>query len=220
MASGKDDSIIGHTTGKIGPVTLTTWKKLNIVKSNIVRKRGTKQSEKQILQNEIFKLILQFFTPAKLVIDTGFQLPKNISKTHMNLATSFHMKNTIINVEDKCYIDLAKVKFSQPIKLTKQAWNPALSAEEGRKVTITWELNPYPQKCSQPDDEVIIVIYNRNEDLYLVNWAVGRRDMLTYTYLAHKQHIGHDLFCYMFIASANSKLISETDYLGMVTVLN
>lgn len=189
MASGKDDSIIGHTTGKIGPVTLTTWKKLNIVKSNIVRKPDT-------------------------------QLPKNISKTHMNLASSFHMKNTIINVEDKCYIDLAKVKFSQPIKLTQQAWNPALSAEEGRKVTITWELNPYPQKCSQPDDEVIIVIYNRNEDLYLVNWAVGRREMLTYTYMAHKQHIGHDLFCYMFIASANSKLISETEYLGMVTVLN
>ncbi len=90
----------------------------------------------------------------------------------MNLASSFHMKNTIINVGDKCYIDLAKVKFSQPIKLTQQAWNPTLSAEEGRKVTITWELNPYPQKCSQPDDEVIIVIYNRNEDLYLVNWVI------------------------------------------------
>ena len=218
MASGKDDSIIGHTKGKIGPVTLTTWKKLNIVKSNIARKPGTKQSEKQILQNEIFRLILQFFAPAKPVIDTGFQLPKNISKTQMNLASSFHMKNAIINVEDKCYIDLTKVKFSQPIKLTQQAWNIALTAEEGRKIIITWELNPYPQKCSQEDDEVMIVIYNRNEDLYLVNWAVGRRDALTYTYLADKKHMGHDLFCYMFIASANGKLISETEYLGMVTV--
>lgn len=220
MASGKDDSIIGHTRGKIGPVTLTTWKKLNIIKSNIARKQGTKQTEKQILQNEIFKLIIQFFTPAKPVINTGFQLPKNISKTQMNLASSFHMKNTIINVGDKRYIDLAKVKFSQPIKLTQQAWNLALTAEKGRKITITWELNPYPQKCSQPDDEVMIVIYNRNKDLYLVNWAVGRRDMLTYTYLVNKRHVGDDLFCYMFIASANGKLISETEYLGMVTVFN
>lgn len=139
--------------------------------------------------------------------------------TRLNMATSFLMKNAIVEEGGKMYIDLPKVKFSKPIWLTQAAWNVKVIADEGRKMTISWEWNPYPEKCSLPDDRVIIIAYNRNNQRCIVAPAETLRKQLAYTYTALSNEAGHTYVHYMFLASSTGKLVSDTVYLGMVTVM-
>lgn len=198
---------------------MTTWKCLSIIKSLPNRKSSTKQSTIQHQQNITFRAVMDFLWSVRDVINIGFQLRRKSSMTPMNSATSFHMLNTIVGDPDEPCLDLAKIKFSQPIQSTQRAWNAALFAEEGRKIKITWELNPFPLKCTQLDDHAIFVMYDKD-----MNWfqefipRQTNRDTLVFEVIAPKQCIDHEWFAYMFFVSDNRKLVSETEFLGMVKV--
>lgn len=213
-------SPIGDVKGKVGPIVMSTWKAIAIVKSLPIKKRSTKPSEKQVQENTAFSTVMQFLWPVLKVINIGFQMPRNAKMSPLNRATSYHMLHAVAGWPNKPSIDMAKIKFSRPIKSTQCAWNAVLSAEEGRIIKITWELNPFPLKCTQLNDRAVFILYDSELDwLQEVLSADLERETLIFTTLAPKRCAGHEWFAYMLMVSEDGKLVSETEYLGMVKVL-
>lgn len=209
----------GDWKGKIGNVVLSSWNSTCIIKSAPVRKNSTKQSEKQSIQNATFRMVMFFLSEVTRTIKIGYQKPRKPKMTPLNKATSYHLLNAIVDDPEQIRIDLAKVKFSMPIRSTQRAWNVVLACEEGRNVTVKWELNPFPLKCTQLNDHVIFVFYDRDTGGFReVLPGHVDRDGLSFSYIVPQNCVGHDWFCYMLMASADGKLVSETDYLGMVTI--
>lgn len=219
MATGKDKSIIGDFTGRIGPIVLSPWMSIMTVRIRPKRINRKKQSAKQARQNDLFSMIIAFLRGATDVINKGFQQPKKRVMTPLNAATSFHLQNAIVEDRDNIYIDMSKVKFSSPIKTTQSAWNAELIAEEGRKITVIWELNPSPQNGTELDDDVVIIYYSKAWKTFKLAHDEVARNAMHFTITEEKKSIGTEVYCYMFLVSADGKLVSETEFLGAVTVM-
>lgn len=212
--------VVGDVTGKVGPLVMSTWKGISTVKTLPTRKHSTKPSAKQVQENTNFNIIMEFLWAVLKIINIGFQMPRNAKMTPLNMATSYHMLHAIAGDQNESRIDLAKIKFSYPIKSTQCAWNAAVFAEEGRIIKVTWKLNPFPLKCTQLNDRAIFILYDSDLNFFQeVLPGDVERQTLIFTTVISKKCVGHEWFVYMFMISADGKMVSETDYLGMVKVL-
>ncbi|SEB06859.1 DUF6266 family protein [Pedobacter hartonius] len=217
MATERSNSILGSYRGKIGNVVLSDWNGTGTMRKTPEKQNKKKITQLQARQNKIFGMMNRFLKGAKTAINLGYQLPRKAKMTAYNAAVSYHL-NQVTGKPDNPAPDFAKIKLSRPVNKTQQAWNPVLSAESEYKVTVKWELNPFPDMCTRLDDKVILVYYDTkiNRFINFVNVA-GRRD-LSYTVNFIDWDEGHELHWYMFMASRDGKLVSETEYLGMITV--
>ncbi|HEY0176624.1 MAG TPA: DUF6266 family protein, partial [Pedobacter sp.] len=108
-----------------------------------------------------------------------------------------------------------KVKLSRPVRSTESGWNTIMTAEEGKGLVVSWELNPFPDRNTRMDDKAVIVFYNRNNEMFLLRNGVNR-SLLTFTLTPLIYTAGHELYCWIFFVSADGKRVSETEYLGML----
>lgn len=217
MATKRNASVLGDYNGRVGTVVLSNWLSIDTMRARPIKRTNKKPSEKLIQQNDVFSKVMDFLRSAADVISIGFQKPRKAKMTALNAATSFHMLNAIVGDPADPYIDLAKVKFSCPIRATQPVWNPVLLAEAGRKITLKWELNPFPNKSTQLDDKVFVLFYDKQKDWFLTSTGYVNRNALSYSCTLMKD-AGDEIHCYMFMASADGKLVSETEYLGMVNI--
>lgn len=218
MATKRNASVLGDYNGRVGTVVLSNWLSIDTMKARPIKRTNKKPSEKLVQQNDVFSKVTDFLRSAADVIYIGFQQPRKAKMTALNAATSFHMLNAVVGDPADPYIDLAKVKFSCPIRSTQSVWNPVLSAEPGRKITVKWELNPFPNKNTQLDDKVFLLFYDKKENCFLTSEGDVKRNAMGYS-CTLMPGTGNEIYCYMFMASADGKLVSETEYLGVVTVI-
>jgi len=216
MATTSGGSILGGYRGKVGTVTLSSWMSIETMRSNIVRKKKL-PSEKQLAQIGIMKLVSSFLSPLLGIINIGYQQPKYPEMTKMNAAVSYHIKNALVGDEKNRFFDLSKIQLSKAIKSTQTVWKPVLESDTALQIKISWELNPFPLKSTQLDDQVLLVFYHKELDRFDMRGQI-KRDDLTFTYIAPKNTVGHEVFCYMVLTSADGKLVSPSKYLGVVTV--
>lgn len=217
MATRKNKSALGDYTGTIDTVVVSRWNNIDVMKSKPGKRRKKTTSKKLKLQNKVFKMVNNFFYSAMDYINIGYQKPKIVKMTPFNSAVSYHMENAVVADADGPAISLPEIKLSMPIRKTQNVWNPVLTIAEN-KVTVTWELNPFPQKCSQLDDTVILVYFDIAYKLFEIVAGVIKRSDLTFTKTFVNRYTGHELHWYMFLISSDKKLVSETEYLGKVTV--
>jgi len=219
MATRKNKPAIGDYKGTIDTLVLSTWKDIDVAKSKPGKRRKKTTSVKLIQQNTIFGMVSRFFKSAKALINLGYQQPKVVKMTKFNAAVSYHLENAVSGNPADASLILSKIKLTCPIRKTQSGWNPVLSSAAENKVTVTWEINPFPQKCTQLDDTVLLVFYDTTYKLFFSIYDVVKRSDLSYTMIFQKRFTGHEMCCYMFLVSADGKLVSETDYLGMVTII-
>ena len=219
MATRRHGGPAGDFRGPVDTVTYCKWKDTFVVKGKPGKRKKKTTSEKVIQHNTIFGMVNRFFKSATDTINLGYQRPKVAKITPYNAAVSYHFDHAVIADSDAIGIDLSKVRFTFPIRQTQSAWNAVLSLEDGNKVTIQWELNPFPQKCTQLDDNVHFVFYDTESGVFeLLPDSVERSDM-SFTETSLSGWGGHDLHWWMFLKSADGKLVSETEYLGMVSIV-
>lgn len=215
--------VIGDITGKVGTIVLSSWRGLNVVKEAPPSKRKSKKkvSKKLAQQNGLFKIVNQFLKlDGSDVIKRGYQLRKKEEMTPLNFATSYHMLNAVTGTYPEYSIDLSKVKFSRPLNSTQEGWNAAFTEEENGDLRVNWELNPFPQKTTQLDDEAVVVFYNASRGYFRMSENV-QRSSLGYTFPIKRKSsmVGNEIFSWLFFISADGKLVSETTYLGMLKMV-
>jgi hypothetical protein len=217
MATRKDQSIIGEYRGSIGPIVFTNTLGGSTAKSH-PKKRGKKSlNAAQIKHTGTFSKLNKFLRYATDVINLGYQLPRNARMSHFNAAVKWHFEKALAKNPEKGVIDFEKLKLSSPIKSTQKAWEPAVSAEESNNIKVSWKLNPLPKKCTQLNDKAIIVVhYEHNGRSRFMCYKDAVRSDLTFTQELPFILKGKQVHCYMFMISADKKMVSETQYLGAV----
>jgi len=212
--------VLGSISGTVGTVVLSRWRGLEIAKSLPVSNKNKKVSEAKADQNQLFALVRKFLTfDEDGIFNVSFPLPGN-SKFHpKNAVTSYHMLHAVVGAYPDYSIDLSKMKFSQPVKTTENGWNAVFTGEERVGLTIKWELNPYPKKSTQLDDEAVIVAFDTKQNKLHLLTTSAQRHLLTYTMPFKNAKKKHEFYCWMFFVSKDKKLVSETEYLGMVTMM-
>ncbi|WP_158796636.1 DUF6266 family protein [Pedobacter sp. L105] len=213
--------IIGDISGKVGTVVLSTWRGLNIIKEVPSTRKNKKVPEKVAQQNGLFKIVSQFLEfSGNDIIKRGYQLRKKENMTAFNFATSYHMLNAVTGTFPNFSIDLSKVKFSRPLNSTQKGWNAVFIEDENGDLKVKWELNPFPKKTTQLDDEAVVIFYNATRGNFRISYDV-QRSSLGYIYPVKRQPslVGHEIFSWLFFISADGKLVSETTYLGMLKMI-
>lgn len=135
--------------------------------------------------------------------------------SRFNAAVQWHFYNALAVDKSKGLIDLEKLKLSSPIRKTQKAWEPVISVDENDKMTVAWKLNPLPKKCTQLDDKAVIIVhfYNTKRSRFMCYKTALRSDLNFTAELPYLMK-GQKVHCYMFMLSADKKLVSETQYLG------
>jgi len=219
MAIQTSKSALGEIKGSVGNDTIYKWRSLTVIRQRSRYRDKNKISPKQHQQNNIFKLVTSTFHKIQSAIKVGYQQQKNTAMTPMNAAVSYHMLNAIVGDPQNLRIDPAKIKISHSIWATQNVWKPSLVATANKQITVTWELNPYPQKSTRLDDKVVIQLYHEDNH-HFYPCPIPLRDALVFNRTLNNIDVGKLLHCYMFVVSANGKLVSPTVYLGTVTVLS
>jgi len=220
MARQKGSSILGNLRGRVGTVVFTDYNGTPVVKSLPTRKEDWEPTARQLKVYARFRVVMDFLQLFKPVIDIGFVQPRKSKMSGFNKAVSYHLLNVLNNKQGQPKIDFEKVIFSKPLKTTQQCWNAKMIAEEGRKITVSWQPNPYPDKGTEPDDHIILAFYCKENNIMsrCVTEGVFRTN-LTHSSRFSESTIGHEIVGYMFVVSPDGKLVSETEYLGTVIVL-
>jgi hypothetical protein len=219
MGTIRKVSVLGRISGKIENIVVTKWKTQDVVKSTpSVRRKRKKLSAEKAESEHSFKVVQEFLYGIDTdVINTGYQLRKKDRMTAMNAATSYHLLNAVTGKYPDCSIDLTKVKFSRPLRSTENGYNVSFAASADGGFIINWELNPFPEKSTQLDDEAVIVFYDKKIEQFFTAERV-QRNSLTCKFNVIRQLTGNDFACWIFFVSADGKLVSETEYLGTLTV--
>jgi len=212
-------SVLGNLSGKIGNVILSTWCGLDTIKEVSGERKKGKFSIKLARQNELFKITGKFLTDSsgENLFKKGFQLRKNEHINPTNAATSYHMLNAIAGEYPEYSIDLTKVKFTRVLHSTETGWNAQFVSEED-DLKVQWELNSFAEKTTRLDDEAFVVFYNSTAKRFVTIDGLQRSSLsCTFPPSFKKKMAGHDIFSWLYFISANGKLVSETEYLGMIT---
>jgi hypothetical protein len=218
MATRRSNSPFGDYHGTVGTVVLSEWNSIPVMRSRPT-KRKKKGSQKQQQQSKILGLVNMFLITAKDIINLGFQKPKLAKMSQYNAAVSYHMQNAVFGDPADPQLNLSKVKLSCPICQTEPAWNPGLFLEPGGRIIVRWEQNPFPQKYTQLNDKVNIVFYYSNGRRFSFHRDSCVRSDSSYTYTIPYGKPGDEVYCYMFMVSQDGKRVSETEYLGMVSLV-
>lgn len=154
------------------------------------------------------------------VFDLGYQQPKRPATTVYNRVTSYHMMEGITGEYPDYGLNLSKLKFSSPVRKMDNVWKPVFVSKPDLYLEVNWELNPFPEKTSQADDQVCIVFYDNTVKMFIRRLTAAMRQSQAFSYrYKTKTPVDHEVHCWMFLVSADKTYVSETKYLGMVTML-
>lgn len=204
--------ILGGFRGKVGNVIGGNWKGIDYmrVKPSSV---ANPKTEGQMDQRSRFNTVLSFLQPMKEVIKIGF---KNyaVKMTEFNSAMSYHLKNALTGEYPDFTIDYAVSLISRGTLLS--ALNGAAESTVANSVAFTWGNNSNGVDSFE-NDIPMVVAYNpsKNEASYLIE---GTRADENLTLLLPERFSGDEVHCFIAFKAAAGNKVSNSTYLGAVTV--
>lgn len=161
--------ILGEVKGTVGTVVGSNWRGKNVIRSK-PRKSPKIATASQLNQRSKFKLVGNFLRPLYKLTSKYFGSYEDV-KSRSNLAMSYHLKNAIKNVEGEFVIDYSKVIW------TKGILNIVSMPKVERManvITISWS-DAVSNALSKASDQVIAVVYNPEEDRFILTDGVTKR---------------------------------------------
>lgn len=186
-----------------------------------IRKKPAKSSkppvQSQIDQRIKFAIVVAFAKSIAPVIQIGYQsFTRNSPR---NAAVSYHLKNAITGVSPDFTFDYSAAVLSKggllkgiEMKLTElEDGGLKLSWTQANSLTLN-------DKLVRGTDLVYAVFYSVEQKMYLYIEGSVTRASLEANTIIPKMFKGNTLHLYVFFASANGKLVSDSQYLGSMVV--
>ncbi|CAM4046683.1 hypothetical protein SAMN06265348_101548 [Pedobacter westerhofensis] len=216
-------SIIAGISGKVGTVVITNVRNTQVIKEVPTPAKKGSQTEDQAKQRALFKFGKDFLLRIGYdVPGIGYQLRKKNRGSKPNAMLKHLMLDAVKGEYPDFSIEFSKVKMSCPIDEIDACWDGQCVAGEGMTIDVTWEQNPCPGKTTRSHDDAVIVFYDENtkRNIYQSMYSCGKvpRNALKWSYKGYPQLVGHHIHCWIFFVSANRKRVSQSEYLGMVTM--
>jgi hypothetical protein len=204
---------VGIFTGKIGALVITPWKDKYVGKSK--PKSSSKKAAVSLLaQQSKFRITGKFLRMIRSVLSFSFQkIPKNM--TAMNYAMLYNLKHAISGVYPDFALEYANVRLSEPADYLTEIDNGfnALATVSGTKVKIAWEEDDMPEYDeTKPTDRAYAFIYHPEKNISIDPIPLQRSELGMEVSLP-AVFIGQ-VHVWLFFASDDYKLVSQTKYLG------
>jgi hypothetical protein len=223
MAVQRGAGAFGNVSGKIGTVVGCSYRGLNILRGLPSKINPSKISINQKVNRALFKATMDFFSigSADNKLFDAFQLKPKEKITKVNAAISYHLTHAIVGEYPDYAIDLSKLRFSRALRSTENGYRAKFTIE-GLQAKITWELNPYREKNTQLSDWAVLFFYfsvKDGDEVIFKHYGGAQRSALSSGRSFPKSLIGEQLHCWIYFRSEDGKLVSETEYLGALTVI-
>ena len=206
--------ILGGFSGTVGTVVGANFRGKDIIRSR-PKRSSRKPSEKQLLQQEKFKLAIAFLQPLKPIQNKYFGV-RSGAKSRVNLAVSYFLENAIqvvMNVPQLLYNKILITKG----ELTGFQ-NPAAVAQANQEIELSWDDNS-TQGNANATDLVSVVCYSEALGSFEIFESLASRADLTTPVTLPAFYATLEVHVWMYLNNEAESVACNSGYLGVVTVL-
>lgn len=206
--------ILGAFSGTIGPVVGASYRGKDVMRSR-PKKSSKPATEPQIIQRAKFAKAIQFLTPANAILADYYGTPSG-SKSRFNMAMSYYVTVAINYELGEAVVDYTKVMYAKGSLLNVQ--NLIGQAAAGAILELTW-INNSGQGEAKATDKMMVVVVERATQDYEFFLNVDTRDSGNSSISLPMYLTGAEIEVYAFMASADGKINSTSQHLGMFMVI-
>ncbi len=208
-----EQGILGPFSGKVGTVVGANWRGKNVMRSR-PKKSNRVPTEAQQLQREKFTTVTQFLSPLKALLNQYFGQAVTY-RSRYNLATSYHLKEAIQQVDESFEIMYNKVMVSKGD--LQGLVSPVITPLPDSQLKIEWQNNS-GQGMATPDDSLLVVLYCPDLNLFetFEQVAIRKDDDVTLTLTPFFE--GSEVHCWASFVNVPHKLAASSNYLGKVMI--
>ena len=209
--------VFGTFNGKVGSVVGCRWKGLKIVK-NFPEKSSKPKTQPQLSQTSKFGLVGSFLKTTAGLISVGYQGVSG-AVTPWNIALKYHLNEAVTGTYPNFQLNYEQVRLSLDGGLMNPAPDAKAVALADTMVKVSWKVDANANKSTQPTDKAYILMYNPAKKKSLSVTGNVLRSGLSIDLPMPGYFTGDVLYGWLFFVSADGKTVSETQYLGSVTVI-
>lgn len=210
--------VLGGFSGLIGNVVGANWRSLDVIRSR------PKKSKKAPVQSQIdqrlkFGLVTAFFGRLTSFINLGYQSANKV-QTPMNAAIAYHLQHAITGTSPDFSLDYTKVVMS--IGQMADAANAGVAVTTGQLLEFSWEALEEPdivEKALRDTDNLRVIIYSPVKGISMTATLAERRSAGSGSLKVPKTFTGSPIHVWLFLASADGKEVSRSQYLGEATLV-
>ncbi|MGY4383407.1 hypothetical protein ACVWYN_000426 [Pedobacter sp. UYP24] len=208
--------ILGHFRGKVGTVIGSIWNGIYYMRS-LPDTTNSTPTQSQLNVRIKFAIAQGFLKRIKALINIGYQkFTDGISP--MNAATSYTLKYAITGVSPNYTIDYSKVVVSAGD--LDQPYNPGMIMSTPAEIKFNWDAQVEAQMdYGKNTDTVTFLVFCPILNKFTKVSNVVPRSALTYTLSVPAEFSGELVHAWMVLTSVDGKEVSESYYMGPLTVL-
>lgn len=167
----------------------------------------------QMDQRLKFGLFASWLSWVKPVLDIGFA-KFDAKMSPYNAAVSYNMLHAITGVSPNFLINYPKVFFSRGRQ--EMLINPMIVTDAGAVINVSWD-SQLSYEYSQPTDMVSLIVYNVNEDRFVVQKNAAIRSAGEYEWQLPIIWESHVVHVWAMVVGENA--VSNTNYIGSVSIV-
>lgn len=202
--------IVGGFSGKVGPVTGSSWKGKPYIKAR-PKKMTNPRSQGQLDHRGKFTASIKFLSPMKQFLKAGFA-EMAVDKTAFNAAMAWNYRNAVTGSYPDFEIDYTQVLVSQGS--LPGALNPAASASQGQ-IHFSWQNNADNMQAMDTDKALLLVYCPA---LGAATYVVGgqTRNSGSQSIKLPGNFIGQLVHCYLAFQNSEGTAASNSQLVGSV----
>lgn len=203
-------STFGKISGKLGEAVGSKWRNIQYVRS-LPTKSAKAPTEAQLAVYAKFTLSAARLSPIKEILYLGFGDKKLNKSTGYNAAVKAFLANSIIGDYPNYEVDYPK------LQLSKGSLAPLTSLQltfDSSTLSVTWTADFNWLNCFA-DDQVLVVVYNQNSNLYILNDEANREAQNVDFELSANS--GDVLHAWAFCLKRDLEKVSPSQYIGTFT---
>ena len=205
--------ILGGFSGKVGTVVGFSWRGKDVIRS--LPKTGQRTpSEKQLLQQKKFSLVIAFLQPLQSLL-SRFYGNSSGSKSRINLAVSYTIQNALQVIGNEPILLFNKVIVSKGELTGFQ--NFTSTTAPGGVVDLAWEDNSQMGNAS-PDDKLYLVFYSDELKMYQLYEGISQRLDTELSITLPNYMIGQEVQLYVFLSDVKDIMASNSFYAGQLLI--
>ena len=206
--------ILGGFSGKVGTIVGANYRGKDIIRSR-PKPSGKLPTDKQVLQQKKFKLVVSFLQPLKSIQNQYFGEKSGV-KSKVNLAASYLLNNAILVVADEPEFIFTKILITKGELSGFQ--NPTAIPAAGRVLDFTWQDNS-SQGNANGTDIANVVCYSEDADSFEIYSAVATRADLAAQVTLPTLYDGLSVHVWIYFNNTQEKMACNSPYLGLVTLI-
>lgn len=206
--------ILGGFSGKVGPIVGASWRGQDIIRST-PKPSSKPPTEKQVLQQRKFKLVISFLQPVKNIQNRYFGAGAG-SKSRVNMAVSYTISEAVQVVAEVPEILFSKVLITKGDLAGFQ--NAGAAPQAAQVLRLTWEDNSV-QGNANTTDRVNAVCYCPTLGTFEIFESLADRSTLTTDITLPPYYSGLDVEVWAYLNNVVETFACNSSYLGTFTVL-